>query len=164
MVLEPRFVVADEPTSMLDVSVRAGILNLLRKLQEELGLSLLFISHDFSTIRYLCRRTAIMYLGRIVEEGETERILTRPLHPYTRELLAAIPLPEPDAGRRRTTLTGEIPSPIDLPPGCRFQGRCRYRMKVCEEVEPELVEVEPGHRSACHLGDQLVGSPMPAPR
>ncbi|MEK7879140.1 MAG: ABC transporter ATP-binding protein, partial [candidate division NC10 bacterium] len=141
MVLEPRFVVADEPTSMLDVSVRAGVLNLLRALQEELGLSLLFISHDFSTIRYLCRRTAIMYLGRIVEEGETGQILTRPLHPYTRELLAAIPVPDPDAHRRRTTLKGEIPNPIDLPVGCRFQGRCPYRMKICEEVEPDLIEV-----------------------
>ena len=159
IVLEPRFVVADEPTSMLDVSVRAGVLNLLRRLQEELGLSLLFISHDFSTIRYLCRRTAIIYLGRIVEEGETEQILTRPLHPYTRELLAAIPLPDPDAGRRRTTLKGEIGNPIDLPVGCRFQGRCPSRMKICAEVEPELVEVRPGHRSACHLGDQLVSSP-----
>lgn len=155
IVLEPRFVVADEPTSMLDVSVRAGVLNLLRALQEELGLALLFISHDFSTIRYLCRRTAIMYLGRIVEEGKTGEILTRPLHPYTRELLAAIPVPDPDARRRRTTLKGEIGSPIDLPVGCRFQGRCAYRMKICEEVEPDLLEVEPGHWSACHLKDQL---------
>ena len=155
IVLGPRFVVADEPTSMLDVSVRAGVLNLLRRLQGELGLALLFISHDFSTIRYLCRRTAIIYLGRIVEEGETEQILTRPLHPYTRELLAAIPLPDPDAGRRRTTLRGEIPNAIDLPVGCRFQGRCAYRMKICEEVEPELAETKPGHWSACHLGDQL---------
>lgn len=159
MVLEPRFVVADEPTSMLDVSVRAGVLNLLRALQEELGLSLLFISHDFSTIRYLCRRTAIMYLGRIVEEGETGQILTRPLHPYTRELLAAIPVPDPDAHRRRTTLKGEIPNPIDLPVGCRFQGRCPYRMRICEEVEPDLIEVKPGHWSACHLKDQLAATP-----
>lgn len=164
VVLEPSLVVADEPTSMLDVAVRAGVLNLLRRLQEELGLSLLFISHDFSTIRYLCRRTAIMYLGKIVEEAGTEQLLTRPLHPYTRELLAAIPVPDPDAGRRRTTLTGEIPSPIDLPPGCRFQGRCPYRMKVCEEVEPGLVEVEPGHWSACHLKDQLVNAPAPVGR
>lgn len=159
MVLEPRFVVADEPTSMLDVSVRAGVLNLLRALREELGLSLLFISHDFSTIRYLCRRTAIMYLGRIVEEGETGQILTRPLHPYTRELLAAIPVPDPDAHRRRTTLKGEIPNAIDLPVGCRFQGRCPYRMKICEEVEPDLIEVKPGHWSACHLKDQLPAIP-----
>jgi peptide/nickel transport system ATP-binding protein len=158
IVLGPRFVVADEPTSMLDVSVRAGVLNLLRRLQAELGLALLFISHDFSTIRYLCRRTAIIYLGRIVEQGETEQVLTRPLHPYTRELLAAIPLPDPDGGRRRTTLRGEIGNAIDLPVGCRFQGRCAYRMKVCEEVEPELAEVRPGHWSACHLGDQLADS------
>ena len=163
IVMEPRFVVADEPTSMLDVSVRAGVLNLLRTLQEELRLSLLFISHDFSTIRYLCRRTAIMYLGRIVEVGKTGEILTRPLHPYTRELLAAIPVLDPDVRRQRTTLKGEIGNPIDLPVGCRFQGRCAYRMKICEEVEPDLIEAKPGHWSACHLKDQLAATPPATP-
>ena len=131
IVLEPDFIVADEPVSMLDVSVRAGILNLLKNLRDEMGASILYISHDLATIRYICDRTAILYLGRVMEIGETEEVISNPCHPYTRMLLRAVPIPDPDRGRERVDPRGEIPDPIDLPNGCRFHPRCEFATPEC---------------------------------
>lgn len=131
IVINPKFIIADEPVSMLDVSVRAGILNLLQKLRDELGVSLLYISHDLATIRYICDRTAILYLGKIMEIGETEKVIQEAAHPYTKMLLAAVPVPDPEAGRQRVDPRGESPDPIDLPNGCRFHPRCAQAQANC---------------------------------
>ncbi|RMF87069.1 MAG: ABC transporter ATP-binding protein, partial [Nitrospinota bacterium] len=150
IVLQPHFLVADEPVSMLDVSIRAGVLNLLRRLKEEMGLTMLYITHDLSTLRYICNRTAIMYLGRIAEIGPTADVIDRSLHPYTQALIAAVPRIQPDSRRQVVRIEGEIPDPIDLPRGCRFRPRCPQAFEACFE-EPELQEVAPGHWVACHL-------------
>lgn len=151
LVLKPKFVVADEPVSMLDVSIRAGVLNLLRQLTIEMGLASLYISHDLSLIRYICDRIAVMYLGRIVEIGPTERVIRNPQHPYTQILLKAVPVPDPDHKRSAPEITGEIPSPIDLPAGCRFHPRCPKAMPVCGEDPPPTIEVGAEQAVACHL-------------
>jgi peptide/nickel transport system ATP-binding protein len=150
IVLQPRFIVADEPVSMLDVSIRAGVLNLLRRLKEQMGLTMLYITHDLSTLRYICNRTAIMYLGRIAEIGPTEEVIDNARHPYTQALIAAVPRTDPDTHRQAVRIEGEIPDPIDLPRGCRFRPRCNRAFDTCFE-EPELKEVAPGHYVACHL-------------
>jgi peptide/nickel transport system ATP-binding protein len=151
IVLGPRFVVADEPVSMLDASVRASVLELLRELTDSLGLAMLYISHDISTIRYICDRVAVMYLGRIVEYGPTDAVLSAPRHPYTRALMAAVPDPDPAVRRPRVDLVGDIPSPLDIPSGCRFRTRCPHAMPVCSGEPPALVEVGPSHFAACYL-------------
>ncbi len=151
LVLEPRFIVADEPVSMLDVSIRAGVLNLLRRLTAELGLASLYISHDLSLIRYMCDRTAIMYLGRMVEIGPTERVIAEPYHPYTQVLLAAVPSSDPEHRKAPLQIEGEVPSPIDLPPGCRFHPRCRKAKPICREEDAPRVEVAPNHFVECHM-------------
>ncbi|MCI0432128.1 MAG: ABC transporter ATP-binding protein [Gemmatimonadetes bacterium] len=151
MVLEPAFLVADEPVSMLDVSIRAGILNLLRRFSRERGLATLYISHDIATVRYLCQRTATMYAGLIVEIGPTDAVLGRPLHPYTRLLIAAIPVADPRVRRPRVSLPGEVPNLVHPPQGCRFAARCPAVMDICRHTSPPLQEVEPGHQVACHL-------------
>jgi oligopeptide/dipeptide ABC transporter ATP-binding protein len=151
LVLRPRFIVADEPVSMLDVSIRAGVLKLLRRLTLEMGLASLYISHDLSLIRYICDRTAIMYLGRIVEIGPTEEVIKKPRHPYTQVLIQAVPIPDPDHKRSAPEISGEIPSPIDLPTGCRFHPRCRKAQKICREEPPPRIEIAPGHEVECHL-------------
>jgi oligopeptide/dipeptide ABC transporter ATP-binding protein len=146
----PRVVVLDEPTSALDVSLRARAILLLRELRATLGMTYLFISHDLATVKYLADRVAVMYLGVIVEEGPTREVFAGPLHPYTQALLSAVPVPDPDARRQRLVLAGEVPSPIDIPPGCRLRGRCPLAQPIC--VEPvTLREVAPGRRVACHL-------------
>ena len=150
IVTRPRVVVLDEPTSALDVSVRARVILLLRDLQERHGLTYLFISHDLSTVRYLSDRVAVMYLGAIVEEAPAAELFERPAHPYTRALLSAIPIPDPDAAPARLVLAGEVPSPIDVPAGCRLRGRCPLAQPVCAESVP-IREVAPGHTAACHL-------------
>jgi peptide/nickel transport system ATP-binding protein len=150
IVLQPQFIVADEPVSMLDVSIRAGVLNLLRSLKEQMGLTMLYITHDLSTLRYICNRTAIMYLGRIAEIGPTEAVIDHALHPYTQALIAAVPRTDPDVHRQSMRIEGEIPDPIDLPRGCRFRPRCKRAFEACF-TEPELKEVAPGHHVACHL-------------
>ncbi|MFQ5932455.1 MAG: ABC transporter ATP-binding protein [Nitrospiraceae bacterium] len=150
IVLEPRFIVADEPVSMLDVSIRAGVLNLLRRLKEQMSLTMLYVTHDLSTLRYICNRTAIMYLGRIAEIGPTEAVIDNALHPYTQALIAAVPRTDPEARRQPVRIEGEIPDPIDVPRGCRFRPRCNRAFDACFE-EPELKEVAPGHYVACHL-------------
>jgi oligopeptide/dipeptide ABC transporter ATP-binding protein len=151
IVLGPRLVVADEPVSMLDASVRASVLELLRDLTDSLGLAMLYVSHDISTIRYISDRIAVMYLGRIVEYGPTESVLSEPCHPYTRALMAAVPDPDPGAMRPRVDLVGEVPSPLHIPSGCRFRTRCPHVMPVCHVDVPALKEVAPNHFAACYL-------------
>lgn len=151
MILNPEFLVADEPVSMLDVSVRAGILNLMKKLKQESGVAFLFITHDLSVVRYISDRTGIMYLGKIVEMGPTENVLMSPQHPYTQILISAVSVPDPTHERKRTKVIGSIPSPINLPKGCRFQSRCPNAIAACREKEPQIMEVEKGHTVACHL-------------
>jgi oligopeptide/dipeptide ABC transporter ATP-binding protein len=158
LVLEPAFIVADEPVSMLDVSVQAGVLELLDELSRELGLAILYISHDISTVGYICDRVAVMYLGRVVEEGPVRRVLRQPLHPYTQRLMAAIPNVDPRVRRPRVVLDGDVPSSMDVPPGCRFAGRCPYAQDVCLTTEPDLLQVQPEHSVRCHLYGVLAGT------
>lgn len=148
-VLDPGFLVADEPVSMLDVSIRAGILELLKKLREKEKVTILFISHDLATIGYLTDRIAIMYLGKIVEEGPTVEVIQKPFHPYTRALISAVPSPNPDIKRSEVKARGTIPDPIDLPSGCRFRTRCEYAQRKCSDMEPQLENVSKEHRVAC---------------
>jgi|YelNatPaOPRAMG01_1025707.scaffolds.fasta_scaffold00025_71 oligopeptide transport system ATP-binding protein len=153
LALNPKFIVADEPTSALDVSVRAQIINLMQDLQKEFGLTYLFISHDLSVIRHICDRILVMYLGKLVEIANNEEIYNSPLHPYTQALLSAVPIPDPEVAqkRKKVILTGDVPSPVNPPSGCRFHPRCSYAMDICSKVEPKLKEVHKGHFTACHL-------------
>ncbi len=148
---QPDFIVADEPISALDVSIQAQIINLIEKLQRERHLTYLFISHDLRAVRHTSTRVAVMYLGKIVELGGARRVYDAPLMPYTRALISAVPVPDPvvEASRRRLMLQGDVPSPINPPPGCRFHTRCPYAIGRCREVEPRLVEIQPGHSAAC---------------
>jgi peptide/nickel transport system ATP-binding protein len=148
-VLNPKFVVADEPIAMVDVSVRAQILELMLELKKEFDLSYLFITHDLAMANYVCRSIAIMYLGKIVETGPKEEVFGKPLHPYTLALLSSIPVPDPKAKLERIIPRGEIPSPINPPKGCRFHPRCPYAQAICSEREPQLEETEPSHMVAC---------------
>jgi oligopeptide/dipeptide ABC transporter ATP-binding protein len=152
LVTRPKFLVLDEPTSALDVSIQAQIINLLRKLRKTLGLTYLFITHDLGIVNYTADRIAVMYLGKIVEMGETIKLFSEPLHPYTQALLSSVPIPDISSKtRERIILQGEIPSPRHIPSGCRFRNRCRFAMKICEEKEPELNQTEDGRLVACHL-------------
>jgi oligopeptide/dipeptide ABC transporter ATP-binding protein len=148
----PRLIVLDEPVSALDVSVQAQVVNLLDDLQEQLHLSYIFVAHDLSVVRHVSDRIAVMYLGKIVELSPAEELYTRPIHPYTASLLEAIPIPDPDLsrGRNRQIPTGELPSPINPPPGCRFAARCPHATEICRTVEPPLAEYAGGHLAACH--------------
>jgi len=151
--VNPQFVICDEPISSLDVSIQAQIVNLLKRLQQELGLTYLFISHDLRMVRYISDRAAVMYLGKIVETGDSKRMFKNPLHPYTKALWSAVPIPDPEIEekRERIVLEGDVPSPANPPAGCRFCTRCPAVMDVCRQVEPELREIEPSHWAACHL-------------
>jgi len=151
LITNPEFIVADEPIAMADVSVRALILELMLRLKEEFRLTYLFITHDLATAKYLCSRVAIMYLGRIVELAERRELFSRPHHPYTKALLAAVPIPDPAQRRQHEVVRGEIPSAIHPPPGCHFHPRCPYAMPRCREGRPPLRELAPGHFSACLL-------------
>ena len=151
LVTRPDFLVADEPIAMADVSVRALILQLMRRLKNEMGLTYLFITHDLATAKYLCDRIAIMYLGRVVELASRDTLFAHPHHPYTRALLAAVPVPDPKARRDKQLPRGEIPSAIDPPAGCHFHPRCPFAMPKCRQGRPPLREIAPGHFSACVL-------------
>jgi oligopeptide/dipeptide ABC transporter ATP-binding protein len=149
LVLEPRLLVADEPVSMLDVSIRAEVLGLLRALRDERGITILYTTHDLATAGYFTERMAVMYLGRVVEIGPTVEVLSRPRHPYTRALLSVVPAPNPRRRRQRVILRGEIPNPVDLPTGCRFHPRCPDAIADCRQVDPQLHPVASGHEVAC---------------
>ena len=153
LAIDPKFIVCDEPISALDVSVQAQVVNLLMKLQSEFNLTYLFIAHDLSMVKHISDRVAVMYLGSIAELTESNELYKNPLHPYTQSLLSAIPIADPmiAAARKRIMLEGEVPSPINTPPGCKFQNRCRYVKKICKEEPPNLKEIEKGHFVACHL-------------
>lgn len=152
LAINPKFIVCDEPISALDVSVQAQVVNLLMKLQDELNLTYLFIAHDLSMVKHISDRVAVMYLGSIVELTESSELYRSPLHPYTKSLLSSIPIADPEAAfnRKRIILEGEVPSPINIPPGCKFQKRCRYVKEICKECSPEIKEVDRGHFVACH--------------
>lgn len=150
LILEPRLLLADEPTSMLDVSTQASILSLLSDLVEERNISMIYISHDLSTVSYVCDEVGVMYLGRLIESGEIGAIIDQPKHPYTRALMNSIPIPDPDATRERTSLEGSPGDPIDLGEGCRFRDRCPERMEICDQTPIDVV-TEDGRSVACHL-------------
>jgi len=147
LAVDPEFIVADEPVSALDVSIQAQVINLMRRLQEERGLTYLFISHDLSVVKYISDRVGVMYLGQLVEMAESDELYENPLHPYTRALLSAVPVPDPDyeAERERTVLRGDLPSPINPPSGCRFRTRCPQAVEAAAQVDPPWREVKPGH-------------------
>jgi oligopeptide/dipeptide ABC transporter ATP-binding protein len=151
LALDPRFIVADEPVSALDVSIQAQVINLLMDLQRDLGLSYLFVSHNLAVVEHISHRVAVMYLGRIVEYGDKAALFANPLHPYTEALLAAVPLPDPSLARQKHRVTGDVPSPIDPPSGCHFHPRCPIAEARCKVERPELREVAPGRQVSCHL-------------
>ena len=151
IILNPSFIVADEPTSMLDVSIRASILNLLKSFKQNYGVSILYISHDLSTVSYLCSRLAVMYLGKILEAGSTDKVLQDPVHPYTKALISAIPIADPNVKRERVSVKGDIPDALHIPLGCRFWPRCSKAEEVCRKEEPGLEELQDARTVACHF-------------
>lgn len=151
LAVEPKFIVADEPVSALDVSIQAQIINLLQDLQRDLGLTYMFIAHDLSVVRHISDRVAVMYLGRIVELADRDQLYEAPSHPYTRALLSAVPVPKPGAGKQRTVLEGDVPNPASIPSGCPFHPRCPERRDFCTQIVPQLVDLGNGHQTACLL-------------
>ena len=151
LALNPRFIVCDEPVSALDVSIQAQVLNLMQDLQEQLGLTYMFITHDLSVVKYISNSILVMYLGQTVERCESQRLFENPVHPYTKAVLSAVPVPDIHKKTERIILKGELTSPINPRPGCRFASRCIYAREECRQKEPVLEEVEPGHLAACHL-------------
>lgn len=157
LAVNPEFIVCDEPVSALDVSIQAQVINMFDELQDELGLTYLFIAHDLLVVRHISDRIAVMYLGKMVELADAAEIYDRPLHPYSKSLLSAVPIPDPKIARanKRIPLIGDIPSPLNAPSGCPFRTRCKYAKEICAESMPEFKEVETGHFVACHLNDEI---------
>lgn len=155
LAVNPEFIICDEPISALDVSIQAQVINMLEDLQNDMGLTYLFIAHDLSMVKHISNRIGVMYLGNLVEIGSSEEVNEHPAHPYTEALLSAVPLPDPRMARerKRIVLQGDVPSPLNPPSGCAFRTRCSKCMKICSEVKPTLKEVAPGHEVACHLYD-----------
>ncbi|HBF77040.1 MAG TPA: peptide ABC transporter ATP-binding protein [Clostridiaceae bacterium] len=153
LAVQPEFIICDEPISALDVSIQAQVVNMLEDLQSDFGLTYLFIAHDLSMVKHISNKVGVMYLGVMMEVAESNELYTHPMHPYTQALLSAIPVPDPKItrGKKRIVLEGEIPSPIDPPPGCRFKGRCKFAKPICSEITPELKDIGSGHFVACHL-------------
>ncbi len=153
LAVEPEFIICDEPISALDVSIQAQVINMLEDLQNDIGLTYLFIAHDLSMVKHISNRIGVMYLGNLVEIGTSDEVNNHPAHPYTKALLSAVPHPDPEMAKnnKRIVLEGDVPSPLNPPSGCRFRTRCKECMKICSEVTPTLKEVSPGHQVACHL-------------
>ena len=154
--VKPEFIVCDEPISALDVSIQSQVVNMLEDMQEQMGLTYLFIAHDLSVVRHISNRIGVMYLGSLVELGESYELNRHPIHPYTKTLLSAVPVPDPALSRtrKRIILEGDVPSPMNPPSGCRFHTRCPYATEKCSQVAPVFREHEPGHWAACHLLDK----------
>jgi oligopeptide transport system ATP-binding protein len=152
LAVEPDLIICDEPISALDVSIQAQVINMLEELQEELGLTYLFIAHDLSMVKHISTHIGVMYLGKLVEKSTSDEVYSNPMHPYTKALLSAVPIPDPKEAKsnKRIILEGDIPSPIDPPKGCRFKGRCKYATEICGQEDPVMKEVEKGHFVACH--------------
>jgi oligopeptide/dipeptide ABC transporter ATP-binding protein len=164
LAVNPKLILLDEPVSALDVSIQAQVINLLDELQDELGLSYVFVAHDLSVVRHVSDRIAVMYLGKVMELSPAEELYTKPIHPYTSALLAAIPIPDPKQNRERSRAvpSGEVPSPIDPPPGCRFAGRCPRATELCRTEEPQLTEYASGHLAACHHPQNVTAAELSA--
>ena len=155
LALNPSFIVADEPVSALDVSIQAQVLNLMQDLQKELGLTYMFITHDLSVVKHISDEILVMYLGKMVEKTSSKKLFEQPIHPYTKALLSAIPVPSLDVKRERVLLKGEIASPIEPKPGCRFAPRCPYATELCKDTDPEIEEIMPGHFVVCHYAKEI---------